>query len=144
MKKTLAIILSAVMILGVVAVLPSFAAEAYTDAASWIITASSDSIGAIRAAFDGVLEKMNASIHREEETHTINISKGAYDMTFQIWSNLVYVDGTKNGRIRYTLAEPPRLTNGSIYVPIKFITDYLGYSYVSYGNGTVTISKEYR
>ena len=55
MKKTLAIILSAVMILGVVAVLPSFAAEAYTDAASWIITASSDSIGAIRAAFDGDL-----------------------------------------------------------------------------------------
>lgn len=47
MKKTLAIILSAVMILGVVAVLPSFAAEAYTDAASWIITASSDSIGVI-------------------------------------------------------------------------------------------------
>ena len=87
---------------------------------------------------------MNASIHREEETHTINISKGAYDMTFQIWSNLVYVDGTKNGRIRYTLAEPPRLTNGSIYVPIKFITDYLGYSYVSDGNGTVTILKEYR
>lgn len=65
-------------------------------------------------------------------------------MTFQIWSNLVYVDGTKNGRIRYTLAEPPGLTNGSIYVPIKFITDYLGYSYVSDGNGTVTISKEYR
>ncbi len=100
--------------------------------------------GVLLIPLDGVLEKMNASIHWEEETHTINISKGAYDMTFQIWSNLVYVDGTKNGRIRYTLAEPPRLTNGSIYVPIKFITDYLGYSYVSDGNGTVTISKEYR
>ena len=53
MKKTLSFILALCLIVGLVSIIPSFAADTYTDKSSWKISASSDGMGGISGAFDG-------------------------------------------------------------------------------------------
>lgn len=89
----------------------------------------------------GLLEEMGADISWNADNETITIDNGANVITLQIWSYLVYVEGTKYGDLRYTLLNPPIISESRTFVPIRFISEQLGYS-VTWDGDTQTITIE--
>ena len=57
--------------------------------------------------------------------------------------NLVFVEtGGKYGTVRYTLPQAPRIKDGRTFIPLRFVSEHLGYN-VSWNGETrqVTITK---
>ncbi|MDO5478026.1 MAG: copper amine oxidase N-terminal domain-containing protein, partial [Clostridia bacterium] len=59
----------------------------------------------------------------------------------QIWNNLVTIEGTKYGTVRYTLPQYPRIKDGRTFIPLRFVSEHLGYN-VSWNGETREITIE--
>lgn len=89
----------------------------------------------------GLLEEMGALITWNGENETITIDNGQNIITLQIWNYLVYVEGTRYGTLRYTLLNPPIISESRTFIPIRFISEQLGYK-VTWDGQTQTITIE--
>lgn len=78
----------------------------------------------------GLLEAMGATVTWNGETQEITIVKGEYNIKLQIWNRLVYVNDptlAKYGEIRYTLLNEPIIKDSRTFIPIRFVSEQLGY-----------------
>ncbi|MDO5478567.1 MAG: discoidin domain-containing protein [Clostridia bacterium] len=90
----------------------------------------------------GLLELMGAEIGWDGDVQGVTIKKGDTEIYLQIRYKNVYVTTTKNGKLMYTLLAPPRITDNRTFVPIRFISEHLGYNVAWDGaTQTVTITK---
>ncbi len=87
----------------------------------------------------GLLEEMGASITWNGDNKRIGIDDGVYEIDLGIWDYLVYVKDPVYGDIRYTLLNPPVLKDSRTFVPIRFISEQLGYN-VSWDAETQTVT----
>ncbi len=90
----------------------------------------------------GLLELMGAEIGWDGDVQGVTIKKGDTEIYLQIRYKNVYVTTAKSGKLMYTLLAPPRITDSRTFVPIRFISEHLGYNVAWDGETqTVTISK---
>lgn len=94
----------------------------------------------------GLLEAMGAEISWDGETQTIVVKQGKTEITLQIVNNLVYVYKYYGGMyktIRYTLDVPPKIKSDRTFIPIRFVSEHLGYDvFWEAETQTITISRE--
>ena len=79
----------------------------------------------------GLLEAMGASIEWQGDTRTIVVTKDVNVITLQIINNLVYVYKYVGGEyktVRYTLDVPPKIKDSRTFIPIRFVSEHLGYT----------------
>lgn len=90
----------------------------------------------------GLIEEMGGKITWDGETQTIGVDNGKYKITLQICNHLVYVEDPVYGSVRYTLLNYPIISENRTFIPVRFVSEQLGYN-VSWdgATGTVTISK---
>ncbi len=93
----------------------------------------------------GLLEVMGAAITWKGETEEIEIKKDAYNIRLQIWNRLVYVKDPKYqafGELRFTLVNEPVIKDSRTFIPLRFVSEQLGYD-VSWdpGEQKITITK---
>ena len=90
----------------------------------------------------GLLELMGAEIGWNGENQTVTVKKGETEIELRIMYKNVSVTNAKYGKLRYTLLTPPIIKDSRTFVPIRFISEHLGYN-VSWDGATqtVTISK---
>ncbi len=90
----------------------------------------------------GLLELMGASIEWKDENQSITVKKDTTDIYLQIRNYLVDVTTPKYGTVRYTLLAAPRITDSRTFIPIRFVSEQLGYDVEWDGaTQTVTITK---
>lgn len=90
----------------------------------------------------GLLELMGAEILWDGDVQGVTIKKGDTEIYLQIRYKNVYVTTAKNGKLMYTLLAPPRITDNRTFIPIRFISEHLGYNVAWDGaTQTVTITK---
>lgn len=87
----------------------------------------------------GLLEEMGATIEWNGEDETIRVDNGANIIKLQIWNYLVYVYGTQYGDLRYTLLNPPIIKDSRTFIPVRFVSEQLGYN-VDWDAATQTIT----
>ena len=128
MKKILAVVLALTMIVGMS--IPAFAAQHINslegkkeiDVAPFIIN------GSTMIPLRGLLELMGAEITWYGEDQSIDITAGEYFIHLQIDNQLVYVKHPTYGDIRYTLLSAPVIVSGRTFIPIRFVSEQLGYN----------------
>ncbi len=85
----------------------------------------------------GLVEEMGAEIGWDGDTQTITISKGVTQITLQIGSKAVKVDGKTQ-----QLPVAPVITDSRTFIPVRFVSEVLGYEVAWDGaTQTVTITK---
>ena len=90
----------------------------------------------------GLLELMGAEITWDGKTQKIGLDNGIYEMTLQICNKLVYVKDPKYGNIKYTLLNFPVITDNRTFIPVRFVSEQLGYKVAWDGEAqTITITK---
>ena len=89
----------------------------------------------------GLLELMGAEIIWYGEDRTIDIKGGNYEIRLQIDNHLVYVKHPVYGDIRYTLLSVPVIEEGRTFIPLRFVSEQLGYN-VSWNGETREITIE--
>lgn len=89
----------------------------------------------------GLLEQMGATVEWDGATETIRVDNGKNIIKLQIWNYHVYVYGTAYGDLRYTLLNPPIIKNSRTLIPVRFVSEQLGYN-VSWDGATQTITIE--
>ena len=108
------------------------------DVAPYIDKASSSTLIPLR----GLLEEMGATVSWEPETESITIDSDSGKIKMQIQNNLVYAEHPVYGTVRYTLSVVPKIKDSRTFVPLRFISEQLGYN-VSWNGETkeITITK---
>ncbi len=86
----------------------------------------------------GLVEEMGAEIGWNGAKEKITISKDEVVINLQIWNDLVYVDDSRYGLLKYTLLNPPVITNNRTFIPVRFVSEILGYN-VSWDGATQTV-----
>ncbi len=76
----------------------------------------------------GLLELMGAEVTWDGENRAVTIKKDTTEIYLQIRNKNVYVTTTKMGKERYTLLAPPRIENGRTFIPVRFVSEMLGYT----------------
>ena len=89
----------------------------------------------------GLLEEMGAEVSWDDKTQEITVSKGKLKITLQIRNKLVRVNSPLHGNITYTLYSAPRIQDSRTFVPVRFLSEQLGYN-VSWDGETQTITIE--
>ena len=113
--------------------------ESYTktiDVAPYITSAGSTLI-----PLRGLLEEMGAEISWNGDNQAITIEKGFLKIELQIQNELVYVDDPIYGNTMYTLNSAPRIKDSRTFIPVRFVSEMLGYN-VSWDGVTKTITIE--
>ncbi|MDP4132735.1 MAG: discoidin domain-containing protein, partial [Bacillota bacterium] len=87
----------------------------------------------------GLLEQMGASIQWDGVKQKIYITNGDYKITLQICNKLVYVEDPRYGSIRYTLLNFPVIKDSRTFIPVRFISEQLGYK-VDWNSETQTVT----
>lgn len=87
----------------------------------------------------GLLEEMGAEFTWDGENSKIYIKSGNTEIELQIDNELVYVTTPTYGRIRYTLHSAPQIKDSRTFVPIRFISENLGYT-VDWDDATKTVT----
>ena len=91
----------------------------------------------------GLVEEMGMEIEWIAETQEIILSKGIRKINLQIRNKLVKVEGTPYGDVTYTLYSPPKIKDSRTFVPVRFLSEQMGYTVNWDGETqTVTIEKE--
>ncbi len=93
-----------------------------TDVAPFIVS------GTTFIPLRGLLTEMGAEILWEDEEQKVTIKKDGKVIHIQIWNNLVTIEGTKYGTVRYTLPQYPRIKDGRTFIPLRFVSEHLGYN----------------
>ncbi len=108
------------------------------DVAPYIDAASSSTLIPLR----GLLEEMGATVSWDGETESITVDSGSGKIKMQIQNNLVYADHPVYGTVRYTLSVVPKIKDSRTFIPLRFISEQLGYN-VSWDGETeeITITK---
>ncbi len=75
----------------------------------------------------GLLELMGASVTWDGENRAVTIVKDSTEIYLQIRNKNVFVTTNKNGKERYTLLAAPRIENGRTFIPVRFVSEMLGY-----------------
>ncbi len=90
----------------------------------------------------GLLEEMGASLTWDGVHQKIDITGEGIKIEMQIMNDAVYVTNSKLGRVRYTLQTPPQIKDSRTFVPLRFISENLGYK-VEWNGETreITITK---
>ena len=86
----------------------------------------------------GLLEEMGAEITWDGTKRKIGITTDKVKIELQIMNDLCYVTDSKYGRVRYTLDVPPIIKDGRTFIPVRFVTEQLGYN-VSWDGETKTV-----
>lgn len=90
----------------------------------------------------GLLEQMGATLAWDGETSKVTIDNNGTAIVMQIDNDLVYVTNKAFGEVRYTLRSAPVIKDSRTFVPIRFISEQLGYKVDWDGETkTVTITK---
>ena len=90
----------------------------------------------------GLLEEMGASLTWDGERQKIDITGDGIKIEMQIMNDAVYVTNDRLGRVRYTLQTPPQIKDSRTFVPLRFISENLGYNVVWNGETQeITITK---
>ena len=76
----------------------------------------------------GLLELMGAEITWYGEDQSIDIDNGTFFIHLQIDNKLVYVRHPSYGDIRYTLLSIPVIVEGRTFIPLRFVSEQLGYN----------------
>lgn len=111
--------------------------EKEMDVAPFIDAASSSTLIPLR----GLLTEMGAEIIWKGETEEILISTSSGKIEMQIQNNLVYVENPRYGMVRYTLPVVPKIKNSRTFIPLRFVSEHLGYK-VSWNGETQEITIE--
>ena len=108
------------------------------DVAPYIDPSSSSTLIPLR----GLLEQMGAKVTWDGETEGIIIDSGSGKIKMQIQNSLVYADHPVYGTVRYTLAVVPKIRNSRTFIPLRFVSEQLGYN-VEWDSAsrTITITK---
>lgn len=78
----------------------------------------------------GLLEAMGATVTWDGDSQKITVTKGETVVEMQIYNKLVYVKkylGAKYRDIRYTMDTPPKITDSRTLIPVRFVSEHLGY-----------------
>ncbi len=86
----------------------------------------------------GLLEEMDAAITWDGTKRKIGITTDKVTIELQIMNDLCYVTDSKYGRVRYTLDVPPVIRDGRTFIPVRFVTEQLGYN-VTWESDTQTV-----
>ena len=91
----------------------------------------------------GLLELMGAEISWNGDNQTIGItSGGGADITLQVDYKLVFVEDPAYGRVRYTLRIAPVIKDSRTFIPVRFVSEQLGYNVAWNGESQeITITK---
>ncbi len=103
------------------------------DAAPYIT-----SVGSTLIPLRGLLEEMGATVTWSDEDQTIVIDNGTKKITMQVGSKLVYIENS-GITVRYTMTAPPKIKNSRTYIPVRFVSEHLGYN-VAWDGETKTIT----
>ena len=108
------------------------------DVAPYIDPSSSSTLIPLR----GLLEQMGAKVTWDGETEGIIIDSGSGKIKMQIQNSLVYADHPVYGTVRYTLAVVPKIRDSRTFIPLRFVSEQLGYN-VEWDSAsrTITITK---
>lgn len=90
----------------------------------------------------GLLEAMGAEVSWNAEEEKITVTKGETVIELQNMNNLVYVKKSEFGNaktVRYTLDVPPKIMDSRTFIPIRFVSEHLGYA-VSWDGETSRIN----
>lgn len=87
----------------------------------------------------GLLEQMGAEFTWDGENSKVYIKSGKTEIEMQIDNELVYVTSPTFGRVRYTLHSAPQIKNSRTFVPVRFISENLGYT-VEWDDTTKTVT----
>ena len=90
----------------------------------------------------GLLELMDAKIEWDGEVQGITIKKDMTEIYMQIQNRNVFVTKIRSGKERYSLIAAPRIKDSRTFIPVRFISEHLGYN-VSWNGETqeITITK---
>ncbi len=90
----------------------------------------------------GLLEKMGAEVLWSEEEQGVTVNKGSTKIYMQIRYKNVFVSTLKKENVKYTLLSEPRITDGRTFIPVRFVSEQLGYDVSWNGDtGEITITK---
>ena len=89
----------------------------------------------------GLLEEMGATVSWNGEDKTVTVNKGVTKIEFQIYNKNVNVTAGRYGKVRYPLLAPPVITESRTFIPLRFVSEHLGYN-VTWDGATQTITIE--
>lgn len=91
----------------------------------------------------GLIEEMGGTIEWEGETQEIKITAPTGRIEMQVQKKTVYSEHPNYGMIRYTLTVAPKITDSRTFIPLRFVSEHLGYT-VSWNGDTreITIEKK--
>ncbi len=90
----------------------------------------------------GLVEEMGAVVSWDGAKEKITLTTEGIVINLQIWNDLVTVEDYRYGTLRYTLLNPPIITDNRTFIPVRFVSEILGYDVAWDGEAqTVTISK---
>lgn len=87
----------------------------------------------------GLLELMGAKIDWDGVKQKITVDDSVRKIVLQIGNKLVYVDDPRYGAIRYTLLNFPVIKDSRTFIPVRFVSEQLGYK-VDWNGETQTIT----
>ncbi len=96
--------------------------EVETDVAPYIDN------GYTQIPLRGLLEQMGATFTWDGEYNKITVDAGGTTIKMQIYNNIVTVTHRIYGEIRYTLRSVPQIKDSRTFVPLRFISENLGYN----------------
>ena len=79
----------------------------------------------------GLLEAMGATLTWDGEAQKITVTKEETVIEMQIYNKLVYVKkylGGKYRDLRYTMDTPPKIRDSRTLIPVRFVSEHLGYN----------------
>ncbi|MDO5479926.1 MAG: copper amine oxidase N-terminal domain-containing protein [Clostridia bacterium] len=100
--------------------------------------------GATLIPLRGLLEEMGAEItwNGEDQSILVKSEKVNMEFTLQIANKLVYVKHPTYGDIRYTLLTTPEIKDNRTFIPLRFVSEILGYEVFWDGESqTIDITK---
>ncbi|MDO5478557.1 MAG: discoidin domain-containing protein [Clostridia bacterium] len=92
----------------------------------------------------GLVEEMGAEITWDGAKEKITLKTEVMTIELQIWNNIVWVTDTRypKGKMMYTLLNPPVISENRTFIPVRFVSEILGYNVSWNGEAqTVTITK---
>lgn len=91
----------------------------------------------------GLFEEMGATIDWDGEHRKITVDCDGVNIVLQIDNDRVYVTDKQYGKVRYNLQVYPQIKDSRTFVPLRFISENLGYTVEWNGEDrSIKISKQ--